>query len=372
MLAAVSYYFPDSKPPNSNPPDPDSKWDAVSNVSPDVMAWLIINPNSGPGYGSAFAEGGTVHKAYANQIAISQGHFGHTILAYVTTNYHDQDGTQRLHWFSASHANDSFTALRKDKNGNLQPVEEHGLSRGFGPVWVASEGALPAGLAKQSDYYIIPVETAPEQFRLADSESNAIGGVSVAISDDGSGRHTLAISRSPENIQNVRDEVDFYLQRYPTLQGIFFDEMNNDYNEENLSYYRSLYSYVKSRGLFVVQNPGTNFPESMVEDDERPVADTFMSFEGEFDAGENPYNTFAPESWQTNYPASNFWHCIKNVPKVSSTNYNYCDVHARWRTMHAEYIWIDEADVEYTAPPSYLEKLEELEAGTGDGDCPGI
>ena len=84
MLAAVPYYFPDSE----LPPAPNSDWDALNTVSPDVMPWLIINPKSGPGYGSAFDVGGAIHQAYTKQIAISQGDFGHTMVAYVTTNYH--------------------------------------------------------------------------------------------------------------------------------------------------------------------------------------------------------------------------------------------------------------------------------------------
>jgi hypothetical protein len=106
------------------------------------------------------------------------------------------------------------------------------------------------------------------------------------------------------------------------------------------------------------------------------MADTFMSFEGNYkrqpgeDADETDqkfYINFTPPSWQTDHPATKFWHCIKHVSSA-----DYCAVYARWRAFHAEYLWIDEAANEYTAPPSYLEKLEELEAGTGDGGCPGL
>ncbi|WP_448607748.1 spherulation-specific family 4 protein [Geodermatophilus sp. URMC 60] len=345
MLAAVSYYFPGG-----------SKWEAVSdNVDPRVMAWLIINPNSGPGYGRAFTEGGSTHTAYTGQIVDSQ-RLGHTVLAYVTTNYHDhQLDVQRQFWFAASHATDSFTALREDGSGNLQPVE-HGLPAGFGPVWVTSEGALPSGLTERTNYWVIPDATA-ERFRLADSQPNALAGNSEAISTDGGGRHMLGISRSPENIQNVRDEIDLYLQRYPTLQGFFFDEMHSG-DADDEGYYGAIYAYVHDRGLYVVQNPGTDFPEPMID-----LADTFMSFEGKLDS----YMNFTPPSWQANHPATKFWHCIKNVSSA-----DYCAVYARWRAFHAEYLWIDEAAAEYTAPPSYLPALEELEAGLGDGGCPGV
>ena len=320
MLAAVSYYFPGG-----------SKWQAVSDVDPGVMAWLIINPNSGPGYGSAFAVGGSTHTAYRDQITKSQD-LGHTVLAYVTTNYHDQFGIQRQLWFAASHLTDSFTAHEEDEDGNLQPAE-HGLSAGFGPIWVSSEEALPSGLAERTNYWVI-LGAAAETFRLAASEADALAGNSVGISNDGSGRHILGISRSPENVQNVRDEIDLYLQRYPSLQGFFFDEMHSGDTDDE-AYYGAIYEYVHSRGLYVIQNPGTNFPVKMID-----LADSFMSFEGKFqrqtpEDDEQPdgafYVNFTPPSWQAGYPAAKFWHCIKNVPKVSSAN--YCAVYARWRAL---------------------------------------
>jgi hypothetical protein len=216
-------------------------------------------------------------------------------------------------------------------------------------------------LVESVNYWTIPDKTDITIFRLADSESNALAGTPVAIGDDGTGTHELAISRSTANIQNVLDEVDLYLERYPTLTGFFFDEMNNDDDAENLRYYQTIFDDVHSRALLVVQNPGTNFPELMIG-----VADTFMSFEGKSEVepgdppGSTPYNAFTPDPWQANpiHASTKFWHCIKNV---SSTKFTA--VHARWRTLGAGYLWIDEAANEYTAPPSYLEALEALEAG---------
>ena len=202
---------------------------------------------------------------------------------------------------------------------------------------------------ESTNYWIISDITNTSTFRLADSESNASAGTPVAISDDGTGIHSLGISRSIANIQNVLEEVDLYLERYPTLGGFFFDEMNDADEDENLRYYQDVFDDVHSRGLFVVQNPGKNFPPSMIT-----VADNFMSFEGEMDT----YNVFTPDSWQAGHASTKFWHCIKHVPPE-----NFGAVHARWRTFNASYLWIDEARAEYTAPPRYLEALEALEAG---------
>jgi len=344
MLAAVSYYFPGG-----------SKWEAVNAVDPAIMAWLIINPDSGPGYGSTWAQGGDMHQLYTAQVAESQG-LGHTVLAYLTTNYRDaENGTQRQFRFTADQATDTFTRIMIVDEG--EPTEhsepaEHGLPTGFGPVWVSNEdGALPSGLGGNTNYWVI--SDTISMFRLADSESHASAGVPVGIGTEGTGTQWLSISRSLDNIQNVLDEVDLYLERYPTLQGFFYDEMNHRDNAEdlpdNLAYYQAVFDHAHSRGLLVVQNPGTNFPEPMVG-----VADTFMSFEGT----KIRYEAFMPSDWQSHYPSTKFWHCIKNV---SSTE--YATVYERTRTLRVGYIWIDEAAAEYTEPPSYLEALAALDGG---------
>lgn len=66
----------------------------------------------------------------------------------------------------------------------------HGLETGDGPVRTSnSGGALPAGLAAATDYYVVKVDA--DHFRLAMTRTNAITGVVVDITSNGTGTQTL-------------------------------------------------------------------------------------------------------------------------------------------------------------------------------------
>src|ERR1041384_6469899 len=66
----------------------------------------------------------------------------------------------------------------------------HGFQTGDGPVRVAnSGGALPTGLAAGTDYWIIRIDA--NTFYLATSFANAIAGIFLFISTDGTGTQTI-------------------------------------------------------------------------------------------------------------------------------------------------------------------------------------
>lgn len=80
--------------------------------------------------------------------------------------------------FTATHGTDTFTAAA------------HGLNSGDGPFRVSSSTTLPAGLSATVDYWIIYVDA--NSFKLAESRALAGAGTAVAITDNGTGTHTLA------------------------------------------------------------------------------------------------------------------------------------------------------------------------------------
>ncbi len=56
------------------------------------------------------------------------------------------------------------------------------------------------------------------------------------------------------SLDRVKKDIDAWLEFYPSIEGIFLDEVS----EDNLSYYEELYNYIKSKGeLKVILNPGT-------------------------------------------------------------------------------------------------------------------
>jgi hypothetical protein len=67
----------------------------------------------------------------------------------------------------------------------------HGLKTGDGPIRLTnSGGALPAGYAADTDYYVIYVDA--DTIKLATTRANAYAGTAVAITGDGTGTHTYA------------------------------------------------------------------------------------------------------------------------------------------------------------------------------------
>ena len=75
----------------------------------------------------------------------------------------------------------------------------------------------------------------------------------------------------------VRADVDRWVQLYPGIRGIFFDEQAS--GADRVEYYAALYKYVRARpGLkLVVANPGTTCVEKYLSE---PAADAACLFEG--------------------------------------------------------------------------------------------
>jgi hypothetical protein len=204
-LGAVSYWYPGAK------------WDLLL-AEGDIQDIYLINPNSGPGYGTSFDVGSSNHAAYSTYINKARS-AGHMVIAYVTTNYHDKNGVQ-------------------------------------------SDG----------------------------------------------------IKRDPLNIANVFKEIDVYYTRFPgMIDGIFFDEMSPTGDAVDIDYYTKIFNYMQTKPgkHYVVQNPGGNFPEGMIN-----VADTFMSFENTYSS----YLTYTPPTWQAKYPANKFWHVAHTCPATEMKN----------------------------------------------------
>lgn len=78
----------------------------------------------------------------------------------------------------------------------------HGLQTGDGPVRTAnSGGALPGGLAATVDYWVIAVDV--DHLRLATSFANAIAGVAVDVTSNGSGLQVLRAQTSTTRASDV-------------------------------------------------------------------------------------------------------------------------------------------------------------------------
>lgn len=295
-VGIVAYFYPDTA----------GYWEQFEAYGTKVRL-AVMNPSSGPGYGTTFESGGATHTDYTAQLAETQA-AGIKVVHYLSTNYRDiKSPSTTTYWKGTVGVSEQFSA--DAGTDTITTTTSHGFPTGFGPIQVKAWDAgtttsvLPGGLAASTNYWVI--STGASTMKLATSEANALAGtpvVDITSAGTGSGFY-LGISRTLANIQNVYDEIDLVYSRYPDIDGIFFDEMVNDGNPDDLTYYQALYDYCKTKdaAATVVMNPGAGFPESY-----EPMFDIAMSFEGTYTS----YSSWTPNAWQLNYPAERFWHAI--------------------------------------------------------------
>jgi hypothetical protein len=297
---AIPTYFPPGEAG-------DHDW-AAAKTRP-LLGIAVINPASGPGYTSTFIDG-QAHDEYQHRI--DQMHAGGgDVVGYVTTNYRDSRGTtvQGEHHFTFNVAADNTaTDVVTTREADGVTTRETGWTTGFGPIQVRPEtmpSELPGGLAVSTDYFWIPVS--PTAGKFAASKTNATNDVAKELTSvGGPAAHVMGLSRTLANIANVFFEIDQFYERWPAIDGMFFDEMNDIGDAEDVEYYGRIFNYVKAKGgkAVVVENPGKSVPALMLG-----FADVFMTFE----SPSSEYADYNPKL-KMNHPARKFWHAIYACP----------------------------------------------------------
>lgn len=101
------------------------------------------------------------------------------------TSVYDTQGAEGLNkvWLGTN-ATVTFT------NGNDEcDLTSHGMITGDGPFQFTTDDTLPAELATSTDYWAILVDA--NNFKMASSLVNALAETAIAITDDGTGTHTI-------------------------------------------------------------------------------------------------------------------------------------------------------------------------------------
>lgn len=118
-------------------------------------------------------------------------------------------------------------------------------------------------------------------------------------------------------LADVKADVDGFYAFYPSLDGIFLDEVSTDctFVDEapgGNGYYSELYDYIQAQTgrSFVVINPGVQTNECYVE-----VSDVILSFE-------NTYATYtaggySQPAWVADYHPSRFWHLVHTTASAA-------------------------------------------------------
>ena len=96
-------------------------------------------------------------------------------------------------------------------------------------------------------------------------------------------------------IADVKADVDKWASWYGPLTGIFVDEAEYRAGQGDEPYYAELYAYIKSKGMRVINNPGTGTNETYLN-----LADTTCIFESA------ATKSFSFPSWGWNYTPSRF------------------------------------------------------------------
>jgi len=144
------------------------------------------------------------------------------------------------------------------------------------------------------------------------------------------------------NINVVKGDIDKYKQFYPSLNGIFYDEMNNQQGSE--SYYQSLLTYSSSKGFsFSVGNPGTHTISSYIN-----LMDVTLIYE---DAG---LPTLSQYQSYSSYANSKLGMIPLNVPVYSEQWVNDATGIIGW-----VYVTNDKLDNPWDTLSSHFEKLIE-------------
>ena len=114
--------------------------------------------------------------------------------------------------------------------------------------------------------------------------------------------HTQKPNGTLRSLSSVEADVDKYRSFY-TFDGVFVDEMTDDSNAADVSFYTNLYNYIKNENpaYTVVGNPGTNVPQAYTA-----AADVLVTYEDT----SAKYTANMPDAWTQSAPASGFAHIV--------------------------------------------------------------
>lgn len=238
-------------------------WDRIEALGGSKIGYTLVNPKNGPGYGTTYEPGGGTHTAYTNRITTVRA-AGIEVLHYISLNYRDEyveddttyyRGTVGVNYRFRVSSTSTETLETMDDAGSV--AKAHGWSTGFGPVQVKSwaydntASSLAGGLSASFNYWFIKVDST--KFKLATSYNNAISGTAVNISSAGSNTggsngpaQYIGISRTLANISNVYEECALAYERYPDINGFFFDEALLTGGPNMVPYCSGVFNYVKS------------------------------------------------------------------------------------------------------------------------------
>lgn len=153
-------------------------------------------------------------------------------------------------------------------------------------------------------------------------------------------------SKGARALATVEADIDSWYANY-TVDGIMLDEVQA--SSANLSYYTSLYNYIKAKDAtrnFVVLNNAT-MPQT---ESYMAICDVVSLFEDAYENFSLNFAAYTTSSWKNNYAANRFWASIYRIPQQS---YMQAVIDIA-KTQGIGYIYVSDQipDQTYSLPPS--------------------
>jgi hypothetical protein len=159
------------------------------------------------------------------------------------------------------------------------------------------------------------------------------------------------------SVAAVKANIDKYVQQYPGIRGIFFDEVPNGARNghtlaQTRAYYTTLANYVHSRlpGARVVANAGagagTDWQLNLAPPG--PIADIVVSFEDTY----AKFMAWSPPAWVSAYPAASFAQLVYAAPPDADSTTAACN---KSESNHAGSVFVTSAQISvdlWKKPPS--------------------
>jgi hypothetical protein len=233
-----------------------ASWARLLQMAEDgFLAIALHNPHSGPGYSTDFEIGGDDWQAWTD-VTEPIHDAGALMLSYVSTNYNDSKSASGSHKGAGSvganyrflaNTNDEITVVSNgttDVSGGApgSAMTDLTFETGHGPIgvksWYSGNSplvSLPGGLALSTSYWLRRVGSSPTAiYTLHTSLDGALNNhskVNITSTGGGSGNGPFwfGFRRDEDNVAtSICFEMDLLMERYPYLDGWFFDECDVD------------------------------------------------------------------------------------------------------------------------------------------------
>lgn len=134
----------------------------------------------------------------------------------------------------------------------------HGLETGDGPIQLATDDTLPAGLELATDYWVIVVDANTIQLAASVVDAMAKPAVPVDITDEGVGEHTLSDTTETQR----RNEITFLITA--SIQPVDGEVLVETLGNQRMDEVRQVFTETRLRG-----RTSSQAPDEIEIDDER-------------------------------------------------------------------------------------------------------